>query len=111
MMHQVSNQLEMEKKKTEELNHTRKENKSQCWWEAPIEELNLPQLEQLKVSLEHLKKNVARQVDKLLIQNSQVRHQQFYASTSGAAVLPFESKNVVFNPDKVPSHGYGRGFY
>ncbi|OAY45333.1 agamous-like MADS-box protein AGL62 [Manihot esculenta] len=113
---QVCNQLEMEKKKAEEINQTRKANKSQCWWESPIEELNMPQLQQLKLSLEQLKKIVATQADKLLIQNSQAHlHSQFYASTSSGAVLPFESKNGVFNPEIVPSHGhnlgYGRGFY
>ncbi|KAL5772378.1 hypothetical protein ACOSQ2_012302 [Xanthoceras sorbifolium] len=48
-MDQVLNQLEAEKKRAEELTQMRKATQRQCWWEAPFDELNRPQLEQLKL--------------------------------------------------------------
>ncbi|KAL5841600.1 hypothetical protein ACOSQ3_012203 [Xanthoceras sorbifolium] len=40
----VLNQLEAEKKRGEELTQMRKASQRQCWWEAPIDELNQPSL-------------------------------------------------------------------
>ena len=65
---QVLNQLEAEKKRGEILSQMRTASQNQCWWEAPINELSLPELEQLKVSMEELKKGVVRQADKLLME-------------------------------------------
>jgi hypothetical protein len=48
----------------------RKVNRSQCCWEAPIEELELHELEQLRDALEELKKTVAKQVNNILIQST-----------------------------------------
>lgn len=114
------NQLEVEKKRGEELNQMRKASQAQCWWEAPIEELNLPQLEQLKMSLEELKKSVGKQAEKILIQNSNPPPQFFPGSSSNGGInLPFDhhaKNNTGFNPNIMP-HGYnnnpgfGRGFY
>ena len=70
------NQLEIEKKRGEELNQMGKASQAECWWEAPVEEQSLPHLEQLKVSLEELKKNVGKQAEKILIQIS--NQQQFF---------------------------------
>ncbi|KAA0044310.1 agamous-like MADS-box protein AGL62 [Cucumis melo var. makuwa] len=67
---QVLNQLEMERKRGEELNKLRKASQAQCWWELPIEEMEMHQLEQLKASLDELKKNVTQQADRILIQTS-----------------------------------------
>ena len=64
---QVLNQLEAEKNKEEILSQMRRESQNQCWWEAPINELSLPELEQLKVSMEELKKGVVCQGDKILM--------------------------------------------
>ncbi|ESR35971.1 hypothetical protein CICLE_v10030142mg [Citrus x clementina] len=115
----VLNQLEIEKKRGEELNQMRKASQAQCWWEAPIEELNLPQLEQLKMSLEELKKNVGKQAEKMLIQSS--NPPQFFAGSSsnaGGMNLPFDPNNnaTVFNPNNMmppPGYnpGFGHGFY
>lgn len=98
----------------------RKASQAQCWWEAPIEELNLPQLEQLKMSLEELKKNVGKQAEKMLIQSS--NPPQFFAGSSsnaGGMNLPFDPNNnaaAVFNPNNMMPHpgynpGFGHGFY
>ncbi|TXG64040.1 hypothetical protein EZV62_011034 [Acer yangbiense] len=133
---QVLNQLEVEKKRGEELTNMRKASQRQFWWQAPIEELNPPQLEQLKNSLEELKKNVAKQAEKLLIQSSAPPQYFPRSSTTGngGIHLPFDLKNTDFNPNKpsmmppphyqgynlgrnmMPPHlGYnpefGRGFY
>ncbi|OIT19454.1 agamous-like mads-box protein agl62 [Nicotiana attenuata] len=55
---QILVELEVEKKKGETLNQMRKTRQKQCWWEAPICELALHELEQLKDSMEELNKNV-----------------------------------------------------
>jgi len=67
---QILNQLEAEKKNGEVLDQMRKVNRSQCCWEAPIEELELHKLEQLRGALEELKKTVAKQVNNILIQST-----------------------------------------
>ncbi|CAL5401514.1 unnamed protein product [Camellia sinensis] len=62
--------LEAEKKRGEELNKMRKASRDNCWWEAPVSELGLQQLEQLKVAMEDLKKNVAKQSEKIQMEES-----------------------------------------
>uniref|UniRef100_A0AAU7LJM1 MADS71 n=1 Tax=Hippophae rhamnoides TaxID=193516 RepID=A0AAU7LJM1_9ROSA len=74
---QATNQLEIEKKRSEELNEMRKARQVQCWWENPIEELDMSQLQQLKSALDELKRNVAKQADIFLLQNSNPAN--FYA--------------------------------
>ncbi|KVI09681.1 Transcription factor, MADS-box [Cynara cardunculus var. scolymus] len=64
------NELEAEKKRSETLDEMRKASQSQFWWEAPIEDLILHELEQLKDSMEELKKSVAIQANKLSVENS-----------------------------------------
>lgn len=59
------NQLEAEKKRGEEINKMRRESKERCWWDGPIDGLGLGQLEQLKVAMEDLKKNVGKQAEKV----------------------------------------------
>ncbi|KAK8563165.1 hypothetical protein V6N13_018297 [Hibiscus sabdariffa] len=79
----------------------RRVSQGQYWWEAPIEELSLPQLQQLKSALEELKKNVAKQVERLLIQTT--NSQQFFmGSSSAAGVFP---NNIEFEPNMMPQ-GY-----
>ncbi|OVA10079.1 Transcription factor [Macleaya cordata] len=56
---EVLNQLEAEKKRGVELEKMRKASRNQLWWESPINELGLRELEQLRASMEELKKNVA----------------------------------------------------
>ena len=120
-MHQVLGQLEIEKKRGEQLNQMKKAREGQCWWESPVDELTNTQLELLKTSLEQLKQNVAMQADRLLIQNAP---QQFFASSSNAPPLGlpnFDPNNngAMFNlpvPDMstvagYDNFGYGQGFY
>ncbi|KAL2477401.1 Agamous-like MADS-box protein AGL62 [Forsythia ovata] len=54
-------QLEAEKQCGEELSKIRKASQGTCWWEAPINEIGLQELEQLKAAMEELKKNVANE--------------------------------------------------
>ncbi|XP_019434810.1 PREDICTED: agamous-like MADS-box protein AGL62 [Lupinus angustifolius] len=54
----INEALESEKKYSEELAKQRKEAQEQFWWAAPIEEMNGDQLDQFKLALENLKKNV-----------------------------------------------------
>ncbi|XVF00646.1 hypothetical protein REPUB_Repub04eG0019000 [Reevesia pubescens] len=99
---EVVSQLDAEKLRGEVLNKIRKANQNQYWWEAPIEELSLPQLQQLKSALEEMKKNVAKQAEKLFIQSA--NHQQFYiGSTSSAGVHPnYETNNIAFDANMMP---------
>jgi hypothetical protein len=122
---QVTNQLEAEKKHGEELNRMHKANQAgrQCWWEAPIEQLGLPQLEQLKVSLQELQKNVGKQADRLLTQTS--NPSPFFAagnSNQGVVApyndikIPFDTKNNIVGLSGNAMHqaynlGYGRGVF
>lgn len=96
--------LESEKKKGEELSQMRKASLSQCWWEAPIHELELPELLMLGDAMEDLKKNVIRQANKILIEHKNsspflaancIRHVSDYGSkTNEFNVVPFTIPHV-----------------
>ncbi|XP_022749236.1 agamous-like MADS-box protein AGL62 [Durio zibethinus] len=97
-------QLEVEKRRGEELDQMRRTSQSQHWWEAPIEELSLPHLQQLKSAMEELKKNMAKQAEKHLIQST--NSQQFFMGSSSAGVFPnYETKNISFDVNMMPQ-GY-----
>ncbi|KAF3434537.1 hypothetical protein FNV43_RR21622 [Rhamnella rubrinervis] len=120
---QVTNQLEVEKRRGEELNRMRKASRAQCWWEGPVEEMELTQLEQLKASMEELKKNVSKQADRVLIQSSNPA--PFFGagssgSTQGTSTMINNNGGLggnVMNPHNHHPHhpynlGYGaRGFF
>ncbi|KAK7343539.1 hypothetical protein VNO77_12347 [Canavalia gladiata] len=86
---QISNQLDTEKKRGEELGRLRKAGQAQFWWASPIEEMNKVQLEQFKVVLEELKKHVSLLADRFLVQSA-ANHTQFFAGAS--------SSNIVHQP-------------
>ncbi|XP_050210087.1 agamous-like MADS-box protein AGL62 [Mercurialis annua] len=121
---QLSSQIEFEKKRGEQLTQLRKSRRNQHWWEAPLETLTKPQINQLRSSLEQLKKNVAMQADKLLIQSAQ--SQQFYASSStNPQIFPNldpRNNNLMFDFSNMTNphlgfnnfgygNGLGNGFY
>ena len=56
---EILNQVEAEKKHGDLLEEMRRLNQREYWWEAPIRELGLHELEQLRASMEELKKNIA----------------------------------------------------
>ncbi|CAL0298964.1 unnamed protein product [Lupinus luteus] len=57
-INRISEDLEIEKKCSEALAKQRKEAQEKFWWAAPIEDMNVEQLDQMKLALENLKKNV-----------------------------------------------------
>ncbi|KAJ6733756.1 MADS BOX PROTEIN [Salix koriyanagi] len=93
---QLQEELEMEKKRGEELDNLRKASQSQYWWDRPIQELTLAQLEQFKAALLDLKQNLVRQAQRVLLQNS--APQPFFSPNPGTAgILPFDNRNTGFN--------------
>ncbi|KAK6945924.1 Transcription factor, MADS-box [Dillenia turbinata] len=57
----VHNQLEMERKRGEELEKAMKASQMQNWWEAPVEELSMEQLQILKTAMDSLKQDVEKE--------------------------------------------------
>ncbi|KAI4342044.1 hypothetical protein MLD38_026706 [Melastoma candidum] len=55
------NQVEFERKNGEELERFRIANEKGVWWELPIERLGTGELEQLKLAMEELRRNVVEQ--------------------------------------------------
>ncbi|XP_019434809.1 PREDICTED: agamous-like MADS-box protein AGL62 [Lupinus angustifolius] len=60
----INEALKSEKKYSEELTKQRKEAQEHVWWAAPIEEMNGDQLDQFKLALKNLKKNVLGVVER-----------------------------------------------
>ncbi|XP_059311279.1 agamous-like MADS-box protein AGL62 [Lycium ferocissimum] len=67
---EILNQLEFEKKREVELVKIKKAKIGKNWWEGPVNELGLGELEQLKLGMEELKKNVTKQMQKLIFEAS-----------------------------------------
>ncbi|KAL3621056.1 hypothetical protein CASFOL_035968 [Castilleja foliolosa] len=66
---QVLNELEVERKRGENLDSMRKTSQIANWWEGPVEKLGLDDLKQLKEAMEGLKKNVSEQAAKMMNPN------------------------------------------
>ncbi|KAL4576502.1 hypothetical protein LXL04_012597 [Taraxacum kok-saghyz] len=64
----VIGQFEFEKNQSEHLSNIRKAGEDNHWWEAPIESLRLTELNQLKVAMEMLKKNIGEQTKRNLVE-------------------------------------------
>ncbi|XP_038683050.1 agamous-like MADS-box protein AGL62 [Tripterygium wilfordii] len=128
---EVLDQLEMEKKIGQQLSKMRKASQAEVWWQKPVSEMNKDQLEQLKLALEELQKNVAQQSQTTLYKNLNNAAESF-ASNFGAShvMLPTAGTSGVndsavdafnFDSNVMPSHaampptydfGSGRiGFY
>lgn len=91
----MASHLEVEKKRGEELDRMRKASQSRNWWEKPIQELNLAQLQQLRASLQDLKQDVTRHAKQILIQNS--APQPFIAANPGTSGNHlFDTRNTGF---------------
>ncbi|XP_061355629.1 agamous-like MADS-box protein AGL62 [Gastrolobium bilobum] len=78
----ISNQLDTERKRCEEVNRMRKATQAQFWWAFPIEDMNRAQLDQFKVALEELKKHITRHADRLIIQSATNPTQFFVGNSS-----------------------------
>ncbi|XP_052171279.1 agamous-like MADS-box protein AGL62 [Diospyros lotus] len=120
---EVMNQLEGEKKRGEELMGG-KARKERCWWEAPIQELGMQQLEQLKAAMEDLKKNVTKQVEKAAAANNNnnnvnVAPPSFFIGSSSSTAADVDVKlsaghglGLSMTPQGYTlGYGYGRGFF
>ncbi|XP_057502042.1 agamous-like MADS-box protein AGL62 [Actinidia eriantha] len=59
--------LEAERRRGEE-RRRRTENREKGWWEGPVDEFGLYQLEQLKVAMEDLKSSVAKQAERVRVE-------------------------------------------
>ena len=110
------NELEAEKKRTETLDEMRKTSRSQFWWEAPIEDLSLHELEQLKDSMEELKKTVAIQANKLFTENSNSMSIFGPNNSIRGGVDHYEMKPTSMIPSSsgashVQNYGYGHGLF
>ncbi|KAK3012001.1 hypothetical protein RJ639_011259 [Escallonia herrerae] len=104
---ELLNQLEGEKKRGEELAKMRKASQDRCWWEAPIEKLGLQELEQLKVAMEELNKNVAKQAEKVMIMEAPKPSSYFVGSSSRVGQI--EAKESGLGLTMTP-HGYALGY-
>ncbi|KAK1409634.1 hypothetical protein QVD17_36163 [Tagetes erecta] len=62
----VLGQFESEKKIGEELNKMRKENQEDYWWDAPVENLGLAELDKLKLTMLKLKEVAQKQAEMLI---------------------------------------------
>ncbi|CAA2996684.1 agamous-like MADS-box AGL62 [Olea europaea subsp. europaea] len=111
----ILSQLESEKKCGEELTRIRKASQGTCWWEAPFNELRLEELEQLKGAMEELKKNVANQVERLIVEASNSLQPALGASSSrGNVGVDVDVKIPALGFSMTPhgySFGYGRPFF
>lgn len=104
---QILGQLEIERKRGEELDQVRKARQKQFWWENPVEELGIHELHQLMVSLEDLKKNVGKMGSKILMEHTSFSNNPItIMGTHGLAARydnAFETKPTLMNN---PHHAY-----
>ncbi|XP_028772720.1 agamous-like MADS-box protein AGL61 [Neltuma alba] len=101
---QLLGQLEMERKRGEELDQVRKARQRQFWWENPIEELGFNELQQVRVSMEELKKELGKMASKMLMEHNSLATDSSVIVGGGPGGLGryinndvFENKHVVMN--------------
>ncbi|CAN4112068.1 unnamed protein product [Withania somnifera] len=83
---QILGEVEIERKRGESLDQMRKTSESQYWWEAPISQLDLQELEQLKDSMEALKKIVGNQASKFIV-NETANSSSFFWCVNGNGIF------------------------
>ncbi|XP_018435462.1 agamous-like MADS-box protein AGL62 [Raphanus sativus] len=94
---QVTEQLEVEKKRNEDLKQKRKDDKrSKNWWEDPVEGFNLRQLTEFKSGLKILKKKVTTEASKYL---QATGHNFYFGSSSNAGFGTFDDDEGNNNSD------------
>ncbi|XP_043711356.1 agamous-like MADS-box protein AGL62 [Telopea speciosissima] len=107
---EVLNLLETEKKRAETLYQSTPEAKQgEPWWEAPIENMGLPELQQLKIFMEELKKNMKKRIDELVATVTF----PFLSINSMGEVESFAAARATPNPNNSSSiipYGDGYGF-
>ncbi|KAJ4964991.1 hypothetical protein NE237_016840 [Protea cynaroides] len=121
---EVVNQLEMEKKRAEVIQQSSaaQVRQGEAWWEAPIDNMGLLELQQLMISMEQLKRNVTKRADELVAKaavsspflaiNSMGIMDRYAAAAARHVPNPNNSQAIVPHGH---GHGYGfnfgRGFY
>ncbi|KAL2476817.1 agamous-like MADS-box protein AGL61 [Forsythia ovata] len=112
----ILNELEVETKRGETLDHLIKSSQSHYWWESPVSKLGLHELEQLRNAMEELTKTVTTQASKLM---SVVTNPSSFFKSTGAGVFDqYESKpthdQVFLGSSTAPvndNFGYCHGFF
>ncbi|MCD7451632.1 hypothetical protein HAX54_012894 [Datura stramonium] len=89
---EIVNQLELEKKREVELGKINKAKIGKNWWEGPVNELGLGELEQLKLGMEELKKNVTKQMQKIIFEASNTP--AFFLGGSSSSAGQVDVKNI-----------------
>ncbi|KAF8398874.1 hypothetical protein HHK36_014738 [Tetracentron sinense] len=103
----VLRQLEAEKKRGEALEQLRKGGQGRFWWDAPINDLGLHELEMFKASMEELRKKVIRKAEYLRLEASSPS--SFFNENSVGVGDPFVSQTTEANPSTVP-YGFDLGY-
>ncbi|CDO97319.1 unnamed protein product [Coffea canephora] len=81
---QILGELEVEKKRGEAFDLMRKASQNHYWWESPVNELGLHELEQLRDSLENMKNNVTSHASKVAAEANYI-NSSFFTLNNGAA--------------------------
>ncbi|XP_057948215.1 agamous-like MADS-box protein AGL62 [Malania oleifera] len=112
---ELVNQLEVEKKRGEMLKRVAKPMAKQAWWEAPVDELSVPNLERLNMAVEELHKSVSRRDVRMGTSSST---SGFHAEEKPPqAPYPFTANGVNQEtstssfPHGHGAYGYGHGLY
>ncbi|KAG5152980.1 hypothetical protein AAZX31_10G242100 [Glycine max] len=95
---QINNQLDHERKRTNELNLMNKEAQAQMWWARPVDGMSMAQVKQFKAALEEMKKQVARLVDRAMLQSVTNPTLQFFPGVSSSS-----NSNLVHQPHPLPA--------
>ncbi|PHT40737.1 Agamous-like MADS-box protein AGL62 [Capsicum baccatum] len=106
---QILGEVEIEKKRGESLDQIRKTSQSQCWWEAPISQLDLQELEQLKDSMEALKKYVTNQASKFMV-NEIVNSSTFFGDNGNGIFDNNDIKPPRTTPSLTDLYNHSLGF-
>ncbi|KAJ4831922.1 hypothetical protein Tsubulata_043806, partial [Turnera subulata] len=112
MIRELNMQL-TQKKRGADLDRLRKAGQFQRWWESPVQELDLQQLEQVKGALLQLRDKVTKHVEQILnIPNPIPTHPPVpaLASDSTIVALPYNNtNNPAFQPDMGASSSNHQG--
>ncbi|MED6119139.1 hypothetical protein PIB30_009242 [Stylosanthes scabra] len=99
LLTKINAEIEEERKLMEEMNCMRKEAEGKWWWAAPLDEMNMPKLNEYKAALEELKKSVTCHFEKL-----RGKDNGDPATVVAAAVMASSNNNMVPVPVPVPVH-------
>ncbi|PHT31544.1 hypothetical protein CQW23_27881 [Capsicum baccatum] len=106
---QILGEVEIEKKRGESLDQMRKTSQSQCWWEAPLSQLDLQELEQLNDSMEASKKCVTNQASKFT-DNEIANSSTFFGDNGNGIFDNYDMKPPRTIPSSSDLHNHRLGF-